>query len=112
MAYGVVSAHDAGAPHLRKRWWCLAKRTASPRLPSFRATPSYEKMWLTEPVPRVIPQESIHTQKKTQARGALLGNSVVPDCVVLATNILSKALAKESKYPIYKSKHLVKVHVF
>jgi DNA (cytosine-5)-methyltransferase 1 len=23
-AWGIVSAADAGAPHLRKRWWCLA----------------------------------------------------------------------------------------
>lgn len=23
LAYGIVSGSDAGAPHLRKRWWCL-----------------------------------------------------------------------------------------
>ena len=26
--WGIVSAADAGAPHLRKRWWCLAHKVA------------------------------------------------------------------------------------
>ena len=28
--WGIVSAADAGAPHLRKRWWCLATKMDDP----------------------------------------------------------------------------------
>jgi len=30
-AYGVLSAADVGAPHLRKRWWCVARHAESER---------------------------------------------------------------------------------
>ena len=32
VAWSVVGASDVGAPHIRKRWFCLAEPAARPRL--------------------------------------------------------------------------------
>ena len=50
--WGIVSAADAGAPHRRKRWWCLAHKVDDPEYDG-----SHESKDAGSLGPRVYPSE-------------------------------------------------------
>ncbi len=75
-----LSARDVGAPHIRKRWYCLAyqQNTASERAWAVRALHRLRHSgfeWHREP-----PRTLCHS-RDSRPRHKLLGNSVVPDAV-------------------------------
>lgn len=75
----VVSASDVGAPHVRRRWFCLAsKRGMQLRLNGLKPLPD----WVGEGVPRPL-RRGGHTDAET-AELALLGNSLVPQAARVA----------------------------
>ena len=82
----VVEAREVGAPHMRRRWFCVAHRQGHlPRAPAFTADGyrPFVTRWATEP-PRTICAESAKPSKiearSARKRAFLLGNGVVPDC--------------------------------
>lgn len=111
LTWCVLAASDMGAPHRRRRWFCLATLlTADPDLlptlmsdASAAAYESYHSRWTTrgEGVPRMVVLDSKHSGCMGCGRGGpeprspgasrrvrlntrrheLLGNSVVPDAV-------------------------------
>ena len=93
------ASEHVGAPHERKRWFCLATRTGGSSmddilldytdkedvltLMGLRNThfPWYEAM---TNVPPVVPRSSRIEERALNARSKMLGNSVVPQCVAYA----------------------------
>lgn len=96
IAHCIVSASEVGAPHLRRRWWCLAVK-AGHSLATLTKIHSLSYSWSHEPVPRVLPRRFPHVYRDIVIRGRLLGNSVVPHCVVMALHILVSALTCRSQ---------------
>lgn len=78
----VVYAYNAGAPQMRRRWFCLAYLPEAVGATEVRASgPAFEPFeWGEEPVPRMLPRLAPYAY----ARLGLMGNSVVPDVVRLA----------------------------
>lgn len=104
--YGVLSAYDVGANHLRGRWWLLARRRAAPALEACHVNPAHgvaigcptcisrhpraidpledglfdiTPAWVDGSWEDGIPR--LTDQKEYRAdRLRLLGNSVVPQC--------------------------------
>lgn len=78
-AWGIFRANDVGALHERRRFFCLAFK--QPLCAAIEQCILNDK----EPCCRLV-----RKHKQAQVRGSLLGNSVVPQQVVLAWNSLSK----------------------
>jgi DNA (cytosine-5)-methyltransferase 1 len=82
----ILGAHHVGAPHVRRRWFCLAVRpddaayalvrTVCDRLEAEEASPAYA--WDTVKPPPVM---TLVEGRVRRTRCAALGNAVVPDCV-------------------------------
>lgn len=97
VAWGVFSAFEVGAPHLRKRLYILAARNGAERkLPSCAfdhlATAA---AWRREPVRRLL-RRTPTTEADMRGRCPLLGNSVVPEAVALAYSTLREWLVGQS----------------
>ncbi len=79
----VLNATDVGAPHRRRRWFCLASRlgphTELPHVKCIRG-----RDWSREPCSRLIPRSERDSFYINLCKR--LGNSVVPQCVVMAYN--------------------------
>ena len=88
MAWGVFSAREVGAPHLRRRWYCLAVKTI--QLPLLRMG-KRNTLWDRERVPRVL-EKTKTSMRELSTRAQVIGNSVVPECVRYAYNSLNLAL--------------------
>ena len=80
----IVGAWDLGAPHVRRRWFCLGVRSDAEARNLLQTTvdryglgPSVYP-WTEKEPPAVM---TLHTCRKRRARCAALGNAVVPDCV-------------------------------
>jgi site-specific DNA-cytosine methylase len=89
LVWTYLEACSVGAHHRRKRWYCLAYRTtALPLHPvSLLPMPSLSQPTL---------QKRDTNDKQSLKRCMMLGNSVVPQAVQYAWNVLSQA-AKENK---------------
>jgi hypothetical protein len=83
MRWAIVPASAVGAPHLRRRFFCLITRPGFHRTFQVNYVP---KAWKTEP-----PRMKLVLQSK---RSPLMGNSVVPDCVRAAFVTLAGGFAK------------------
>ena len=95
VVYGIFSAHETGALHLRRRWFCLATRGKI----SLTHCPDGHLKWKSpDSVPRVLPRLQ-RDRREVLQRCALLGNAVVPACVVYAYN---KLLTTLHEHPHYK----------
>ena len=96
----VLGAHHLGAPHTRRRWFCLAiRRDAAAQDVLEQALSRLDAVdhrypWDVQPHPPVMTL-SVSTQRRQ--RCAALGNSVVPDCVRQAFHLLGRASAQTSK---------------
>lgn len=80
VSWVTMCAHHVGAPHRRKRWFCLAVLPKTPAVKVKIAETFQRYMWTREPVPRMVHL----TPRTAAARMEMLGNAVVPDCVRLA----------------------------
>jgi site-specific DNA-cytosine methylase len=87
MRWTVVGADDVGAPHVRKRWFCIAYKPTSAllALEIDVAGETYTPFdWSASAAPprtrRLATREDV---RASDARWALLGNGVVPDAVRL-----------------------------
>ena len=100
----VVSAQQVGAPHVRKRWFCIATKSSrhdelrwAQRPVQFSRT-----SWARSLCPkRTISQATYDAETKRDAflrriRCRLLGNSVVPDAVRYAFCYLARGGSKSS----------------
>jgi hypothetical protein len=97
----VVAAQDVGAPHLRRRWFCLAVQGGA----STRSTLAARLRRLVEAAtvahttfawsPRSEPPRMLHRTsavvRDSRTRHAMLGNAVVPDAVRRALLHLARA---------------------
>ena len=87
MRWTVVGADDVGAPHVRKRWFCLAYKPSSDilRLVLDVTGDTYAPFDWSDAAapPRTRRLESREEVRSSDARWALLGNGVVPDAVRL-----------------------------
>ena len=88
----IFGAFDVGAPHARRRWFCLGIRSDSnarmclKRILSERGSGPALYPWRTCASPPVM---TLHTCWKRRLRCAALGNAVVPDCVRYAFHLLA-----------------------
>ena len=106
MAWGNFSASDVGAPHIRKRWYCIAVRNM--RLPPLDRI---ETNWSHEPVSRIVPRsEASHLQIRTRA--AMLGNAVVPACVQFAYLNLVDILMKSTRLTTSKTSRPISLFLY
>lgn len=81
----VLTALDVGAPHKRRRWFCMACRAGTEaKLSQLKYIRGRE--WSREPCSRLIPRSDRDSFNINLCKR--LGNSVVPQCVVLAYNTL------------------------
>jgi site-specific DNA-cytosine methylase len=92
--WGIFYARDAGALHMRKRWYCLGFKSLT-ALASVRCRRNAlaTRMWPDQPVSsRLVPK-----QKGNNVRLSALGNAVVPQCANLAFETLV-SMARKGSY--------------
>lgn len=99
LRWTVMSAEAVGAPHVRKRWFCLGllrgdERVADRALPLDYQLP-HEPTWSHPPSERLCADSA---QRKR--RVGALGNSVVPSCVRAAFLHLWNAQLPEGGVPL------------
>jgi site-specific DNA-cytosine methylase len=81
MRWAIIPASAVGAPHLRKRWYCLLIKPGT-RLTFNGLTKSYKPFnWRKEKYPRMLVPHDKVERKQANMRANMLGNSVVPDAV-------------------------------
>ena len=93
--WGVFTALQTGAPHLRRRFYLLAVR-GQKQLPQAR---HIHHDWTREPCPRMIPYTRM-TRADMLRRAGLLGNAIVPQTCIFAYNCLSHK-ANKLVMPVY-----------
>jgi site-specific DNA-cytosine methylase len=90
---GVFTASEVGAPHRRRRWYCLAVRDQHV-LDQLVARMKHHAMdWSREPCARLVPRTAT-TTAGMRRRGKLLGNSIVPMC---CTHAVRKLAGKQDR---------------
>lgn len=82
MQWCIRSASGHGAPHVRKRWFCLCVR-GDPLFPAVAAQGAIQTSWDEEPVSRATIKGGASYDELWVKRCQTLGNTVVP-CVVRA----------------------------
>lgn len=85
----VLPAYAVGAPHLRKRWFCLGVRKDVDEF-DLRIDPAPKHSWDVEPCPRM----SLEKTRDATIRMSMLGNAVVPECARTAFLALFGGLEK------------------
>lgn len=95
MRWAVIPASAVGAPHYRKRWFCLLiKKGLESWVAKIKARHPYKpfkEVWArgeNAETPRMVIPKNITQKNDLGARTSMLGNSVVPDCVRLAFETL------------------------
>lgn len=90
----VLPASALGAPHLRRRWFCLAYKNEV-----FTKTchsKSYKPFdWSKETVPRMLLPVTKNERKLAHLRASMMGNAVVPDAVRAAFIILCSGFGSD-----------------
>lgn len=81
----ILGAQDVGGLHLRKRWWCLARR---PGLKIRKSTAELPIDWKREPCQRLVPR-TCERYKDNNACNCIFGNAIVPQCAQRAFNALN-----------------------
>jgi DNA (cytosine-5)-methyltransferase 1 len=88
LVWTTVGAYQVGAPHIRNRWFMLAKKPKAKKMLTVESYKPYD--WSEEPVERM----SIDCKKEHILRCSSMGNSVCPDAVRLAFIILSSGFTE------------------
>lgn len=83
--WGIFSASQLGAPHMRRRWFCLATRAEASQV-RLRDHKTKQHDWKHERVSRLVRRENASSALK---RCSVLGNSVVPQVVRYAFGTLN-----------------------
>ncbi len=86
--YCLLEAKDVGAFHRRKRWYCLCSRIPLNILPQIHL--EKHKWQNVYNVPKMLRKDKTN-KKECEIRCGMLGNSVVPQVVQYAWNILTKS---------------------
>ena len=88
LQWKIISAADCGAPHERKRWWCLASRGAALQRVEIRLM---KTLWSSgkEPCARLIRRKDGPSRTWDRKTIQLLGSAVVPLVVQVAWNTLA-----------------------
>lgn len=100
--WDVFNSVDVGAPMQRKRWYCLAVRKGGAS--HLRIARQIAHDWKAEPVDRLVPRDQGALDHQNLHRCMMLGNSVVPQCVVHAFNILVMGALSNSNDDHYKGR--------
>ena len=94
--WGVFSAAEVGAPQHRKRMFILATRDSFKPLYISSQKLRFSHSWKTETARRVLPrsdtEKGVREWNAMIKRNRMLGNGVVPQCVIYAYSSLAKAL--------------------
>lgn len=104
----ILSASHVGAPHMRKRWFCVAKHSKA----NWRDAPEAhlpKVSWTGEPYARILPKRDTAVSKVRACRCAMLGNAAVPQCVAFAWNSLirnDQSAVAYTKQPTSSFRHL------
>jgi len=121
-AHGVFAASSLGAPHSRRRWFCLASRAPHPTSMKTMSVSdlhaALRNRWNSlEIVRRLLPRSPIHHAQYALSRKrlSLLGNAIVPQCgayayQTLATCLLDHAKPKANSIPITHCKSSVPLY--
>jgi hypothetical protein len=92
VAHGIFSAADVGAPHIRRRWFCLAYKVAIDTR-ALKLRKNVQWFDAKEPCSRVVP---IPPDRASYAiikrRCQMMGNAVVPKQVQFAFKSLTQAV--------------------
>jgi len=92
--YCLINAMDVGAYHKRRRWYCLCYKNHD--LPTI---PNIQYDWYRMPTySKIVKIKNRTHKKKLLIRNAMLGNSVVPQCVTYAYNTLVKNILSRKQY--------------
>lgn len=80
LRWRIVGACDVGAPHQRRRWFCLAVKQgyALPALDALDALDAPEGRWDAEPCARLVVPADAAANRECRRRFGMLGNAVVP----------------------------------
>ena len=98
--WAIVGASDVGAPHRRRRWFCLAvpKASVGRRIPVQRDRERFD--WSREPVARTS------RCADSRPRHGLLGNAVVPEAAWSAFAYLANAFRDPATDPVRRISRL------
>ena len=91
--YIIVSAKDVGALHKRLRWYCLCTRS-NPPLPLIHER-FYQYPWDNANKVKRLLHVNLEKKKMAHIRCQLLGNTIVPQCAMVAWNTLCDSSGKK-----------------
>lgn len=101
LRFKVISASECGAPHERKRWWCVASRNFD----SIKIMAPLEKsVWASsqDPCPRLVLRAPGPLRTYQRKLIQLLGSAVVPVTVQTAWNSLTQPRWRKPCFSQYK----------
>jgi len=85
--YCLIEAKDVGAPHKRSRWYCLCyKPNVENKLKYIDDKETKYNFNKLKTIKKVLPKSTKIYNKNAELRCQCLGNSVVPQCVMVAWN--------------------------
>ena len=108
--WDLFSAAELGAPHIRKRWYCVCRKASAKPIPISPAMTQDLNAWTKTPPPSMRCVSGSCTG--CQARRFALGNSIVPQCLRHAFVVLHARSFKLSppaipKFPRWSGKILI-----
>jgi hypothetical protein len=93
--YGMFTGYDVGAPHQRRRWYCLLIRRGTPTDTLPRCPTDHLQTWKGSSPQRLCLKKK-HPDptynRGFRSRYSMLGNAIVPQCAVFAWNTLVSLL--------------------
>ena len=95
----ILSANDVGAPHLRKRWFCLALKSEQAALLHWSIRTRFTRFDWRNGTSPARTTHSLASAKRRKVRYMLLGNAVVPDAVRYAFGYLSSGFVRATFNP-------------
>lgn len=97
LAWGIFSAEEVGAPHMRRRWYCVGALNSNES--SMNIICALKKLtltkhdWKTEPTSRSDKAPRVNHRMRCMS----LGNSIVPQCAQFAIGLLCSTLLSDER---------------